>query len=198
MCDAVPTPGARISQREDESMKSLLPYGNRSGMGEKSRAHNSAGRSSRRNRPQQDSQMAFSAAARCTSVRQCLIRALIKSQKREGVTSPWRVRDSDRMKTKQPKGMHWENRKEREKEREREESFVHTSRRSRINYLRGGTTIDHGQISIWIAVIALMELDSSTRMRERAFGPRTEKLKSQHELRDRISSEFSIGVPAAM
>jgi len=39
-----------------------------------------------------------------------------------------------------------------------------------------------------------MEVDSPTRMRERAFGPRTEKLKSQQELRDRISSEFSIGV----
>jgi len=64
-------------------VKSLLPYGNRNEMSEKSRAHNSAGRPSCQDRPQQDSQTAFSAMVRCTSVRRCLIRALIKSQNRE-------------------------------------------------------------------------------------------------------------------
>jgi len=52
-------------------------------MSEKSCAHNSAGCSSRQDRPQQDSQTAFSATARCTSVRRRLICALIKSQKGE-------------------------------------------------------------------------------------------------------------------
>jgi len=190
-------------------------------MSEKSRAHNSAGRPSCQDRPQQDSQTAFSAMVRCTSVRRCLIRALIKSQNRERERGGGREKERENlcvcvcvracmracmcvlslrlgasMILTERKGMHWENRKgDRKRERARRESLIYSSRRGRINYLRGDTTIGHDRISIWIAVIALMELDSSTRMRERAFSPHTEKLKSQHELHDRISSEFSIGVP---
>lgn len=82
------TLAARISRREDEDGEAVLAARrDRSARWTKKAARiiQQVGRflSSPRDRPPPDSQTAFSATTRCTSVRRCLIHALIKSQKRE-------------------------------------------------------------------------------------------------------------------
>jgi len=156
-------------------------------------------------RPRQGSQTAFSVATRCTSVRRCLIRALIKSRERErerereGVASPWRVRDSGRIKVKRARGTHRGNRK-RARDGERGKKFSSRARRGRINYLRGGE--DRSRLNLDMnrgnRANGTRFADSEwTRKREGLLGPRIEKLKSQHKLRDRICGRFSgAGAPA--